>query len=364
MLESLLHLLDGQPPRQIVWTADVTYWIAGRQEDGSALPQWDTEEGYLQLHNDLGIFPYYHYKTFWAGEPRYDASVELVEQRHDNVHTSHIKTPRGELTKRSVYSPDSCSLGIVKHFVKTEADLDVLLDLIERRTLTPSNLDDWPARRNLWKSHDGYPCIGLPRSPLASLFVEWAGLESATYLIMDCPQKVQPLLQMMEEQESPILDAVCRLAPTLVHFPDNLTSESLTGLYDPYMAGPHRRRIDRLHAAGVKCAVHLDGAVKGLLPKLVRSGFDAVEALTPRPAGDLTPEQMRDLADSPSVILWGGVPGVMFAPPYTWPQMKAHVERLLVAWKGQPFVLGVADQVPPDGHIDFCRKIADLVHSS
>jgi len=69
------------------------------------------------------------------------------------------------------------------------------------------------------------------------------------------------------------------------------------------------------------------------------------------------------LADSQTVILWGGVPGVMFAPPYTWPQMRAHVERLLASWGDRPFVMGVADQVPPDGNIEFCRRIADLAGS-
>ena len=119
---------------------------------------------------------------------------------------------------------------------------------------------------------------------------------------------------MMEEQEVPIIDAVCDMAPPLVHFCDNLSSECTAGLYDKYMSSGHRRRIEQLHAAGVKCAVHLDGTVKGLLPKLVRSGFDAIEALTPKPAGDLDIEEMQDLAASDTLILWGGVPGVMLRP--------------------------------------------------
>ncbi|MBN1912597.1 MAG: hypothetical protein JW818_22945 [Pirellulales bacterium] len=361
MLASFLQLLDGRQPQQIVWTADITYWISGRQEDGTAKPEWDTEEGYLKLHDELGILPYYYYKKFWAGEPCYDDSVELIDEQDGHVQTRRIRTPRGELTERSVYSPESCSWGITKHFVKTEEDLDVLLDLVRRRRWTPSHLDDWPKRRDLWAAHGGYPCIGLPRSPLSAFFVEWAGVESATFLIVDYPERIEELFGMMEEQETPVLDAICRLAPPLVHFPDNLTSESLTSFYDRHMAAGHRRRIERLRASGVRCAVHLDGTVKGLLPKLVRSGFDAIEALTPKPAGDLSCAQMRDLADNDRVILWGGVPGVMFAPPYTWPQMKAHVEQTLEAWRDRLFVLGVADQVPPDGDINFCRRIAELV---
>jgi hypothetical protein len=151
------------------------------------------------------------------------------------------------------------------------------------------------------------------------------------------------------------------LAPPIVHFPDNLSSECTTGYYDNYMAAGHRRRIDRLHRAGVKCAVHLDGTVKGLLPKLERAGFDAIEALTPKPAGDLDVEEIRKLAASDTLILWGGVPGVMFAPPHDWAQMESHVHRLIECWGNRPFIMGVADQVPPDGNIEFCRNIAAIV---
>ena len=135
--------------------------------------------------------------------------------------------------------------------------------------------------------------IGLPRSPLSAFFVEWAGVQNGSYLLADSPRKCDEVLRLMEEQEAPILDAVCELAPPLVHFPDNLSSDCMTGFYDARMAAAHRRRIERLHAAGVRSAVHLDGTVKGLLPKLVRSGFDAIEALTPKPGGDLDVDDNR-----------------------------------------------------------------------
>jgi hypothetical protein len=60
MLEGLLKLLNGEYSDEIVWTADITYWIAGQQQAGSAKAEWETEEGYLQLHRELGILPYYY----------------------------------------------------------------------------------------------------------------------------------------------------------------------------------------------------------------------------------------------------------------------------------------------------------------
>jgi hypothetical protein len=68
---------------------------------------------------------------------------------------------------------------------------------------------------------------------------------------------------------------------------------------------------------------------------------------------------MRSLAKGSGKILWGGVPGALFSPPWTEEQLHDHLASVLAAWRGRPFVVGVADQVPPDGRIDFCRRIGE-----
>jgi hypothetical protein len=191
--------------------------------------------------------------------------------------------------------------------------------------------------------------------------VEWAGIENGIYLLAEYDAELGEIFALMEAQEAPVLDALCALAPPLVHFPDNLSSENLASLYDAWLGPTHQRRLARLHQAGIAAAVHLDGTIRGLLPQLTAAGFDAIEALTPQPVGDVALEEMRGLAGSDQVILWGGMPGAMFAPPFTWTDMEAHLHRLLTAWAGTPFIIGVADQVPPDGDITFCTRIAELL---
>lgn len=359
-LDNFLGLLRGERPDSVVWTADVSYWIAGREADGTADPAWRTEEGRLALHRALGVMPYYDYAKFWAFRAVYDG-VREETGREGGRTVRRLVTPRGTLREESAFLPESCCTGVVKHMVETEADLDVLLFALERRRLEPDNLGDYGERRALWARYDGLPCLGLPRSPLPALAYEWAGLQNTVLLMQDCGDKVREALARMEAQEGPVLEAVCELAPPLVHFPDNLSSDNLTGYYDAHMRARHEARLRKLHAAGVRAAVHLDGTVAGLLPKLLEAGFDAVEALTPKPAGDLTAAEMAALAGGRRGILWGGAPGAMFAPPWGWEAMEAHVEGVLAAWRDRPFVLGVADQVPPDGDIGFCRRIADLL---
>ena len=361
MLDTLLALLRGERVDDVVWTADITYWMHGQVQAGKGDPAWQTEGGYLAFHRDLGVMPYYFYGKFWAGDPRYDGTVQITSETHGHVTTRRIETPVGVLTEESTYLPASCCAGCTKHMVESVQDLDVLLYILAHRHLEPTNLGDYNERQELWRQYDGLPSIGLPRSPLSAFCYEWAGIESMVYLMLDAPDRVRQALALMEEQEAPILEALCDLAPPLVHFPDNLSSDNLTSYYDEYLAPTHRRRIEALHGVGTKCAVHLDGAVAGLLPKLVESGLDAVEALTPQPVGDLSPQQMIDAAESDTLILWGGVPGALFAPPHTWDTMQKHLGNLLACWGDRPFVLGVADQVPPDGDIEFCRRIAELV---
>jgi hypothetical protein len=361
MRESFLQLLNGDQPTEVVWSADITYWVDGSCADGRADPHLQSEIGLLELSRELGMMPYYWYGKFWAAEPRYDSRIEILSTTEGKRRTIIWQTPVGVISAEWTRLEGCWSEAPTRYAVQNERDLEVLLYLLEHRRLEPTNLDDFRQRLDLWARYDGVPCLGLPRSPLPAFISDWAGVEHGALLLMDDPDKVEEVLRLMTVQEQPVLEAVTELKPPLVAFPDNLSSDNLTSFFDAHMAVRYRQRLDFLHAAGVRCAVHLDGRVRGLLPRLAEVGFDAVEALTPKPAGDVNVNDMRALAANDRVVLWGGIPGPMFVPPYTWDDVRRHVQTLLSAWANSPFVLGVGDQVPPNGSLDFVRKISDLI---
>lgn len=359
---ALLELLRTRRHTRPVFAADITYWISGRLQDGTADPAWATEDGYLRLHNRFDVMPYYYYPEFLAGYPVYDATIRVGSEQKGHASAQTWSTPVGDIRMEQEYVPASCSVACTHYPVQNAADLQVFRYLIEHRHLVSAQgVAHYPERLAAWAAFDGVPSIGLPRSPLPAFCYEWAGLQSAVYLLLDHEAELRETFALMEAQEKPIVDALCDLKPVLVHFPDNLSSETLTGLYDEWLQPTHTRRLAALHAAGVPAAVHLDGTVAGLLPKLAATGFDAVEALTPHPVGDVTVADMRRLCGRLDLILWGGLPGAMFAPPFTWKDMEKHVEQLLAAWDGTPFIVGVADQIPPDGDITFCNRIAAML---
>jgi len=307
--------------------------------------------------------PYYWYPKFWLGVPLYTEVVYAESSPVAGKRGCSWKTAVGQLRCETIFLQESCSEACIKYPVENEGDLKTMLYILEHRRMIPDCIDDYRKRMEMWVEYDGIPCIAMPRSPLACFFYEWAGLQNGIYMLMDYPEIVGDILRLMEEQESVILDAVCDLSPPLVHFADNLSSENFSSLFESFMAEPYKRRLRRLHNAGIKCAVHLDGTTRGLLPKLAGIGIDAIEALTPQPSGDITAADMRMLIGDTNVILWGGVPGIMFAEPFTWKQMKKHVENLIEVWKGTRFVVGVADQVAANGDIELVGKISELLKS-
>jgi len=84
--------------------------------------------------------------------------------------------------------------------------------------------------------------------------------------------------------------------------------------------------------------------------------------MTPEPVGDLPVEQWADQAGNTGTILWGGIPGVYFTSKVSDEEFDRHIHNVLQVMRSQPrYVLGVADQVPPDCLEYRVRRVGDLV---
>ena len=144
--------------------------------------------------------------------------------------------------------------------------------------------------------------------------------------------------------------------------PENITSECVKPFYE-LMEGYHKKWTDRIRAAGKYSFVHQDGTVRGLVGELSkRSGFDVIEAVTPKPVGDVTIEEARELV-RPETIIWGGMPGGFFREDsLSDADFDAHLMHCIEVMTGSPnYVLGVADQVVPGSSVRRLRRVRELV---
>jgi len=163
MRDAFLQLLAGEPASQIIWTADITYWISGKQFQRKADPAWGNEEGCLKFCQSLGIMPYYWYEQFWLAEPHYDHRVRISTRTRGHLTQKAWQTPIGTIAEETTFSPDSCSIAHNKFAVTNKAELEVFRYLIEHRRLKPKCIGDYPERLELWQRYDGLPAIALPR---------------------------------------------------------------------------------------------------------------------------------------------------------------------------------------------------------
>ena len=197
-------------------------------------------------------------------------------------------------------------------------------------------------------------------APLQKLLSRWAGVETTVALSQDHPEEFEATFAAIELSQEPLVEVLAASPAEVVILPENLASqvvgESFFRRFDmPY----YRKIVERLHAAGKIVAIHIDGGLKPCLGLLSTCGFDIAEAVTPAPFGDLGVEELRKAA-GPDIVLWGGLPGGIFSRNYSDRFFEEYVVNVL-RHADHRFVLGVADQVPPDAVPERIGRVRELV---
>jgi hypothetical protein len=78
--------------------------------------------------------------------------------------------------------------------------------------------------------------------------------------------------------------------------------------------------------------------------------------------GDLAISDWASYAQDSPAICWGGIPGSYFTAQVSDEEFDRHVIEVIQVMIQQPrYVLGVADQVPPDGLESRVKRVAQLV---
>lgn len=350
--ERVLAVLNGKRPDMTPWYADLSYWYDGQKRMEKLPKKYEGEEGYLRLHQDTGAGIYLYPPSVWKQE--FDETVNLTANKEGNKTISIISTPWGELCSLEEYLPQSFSTAYKEHYIKKSEDLKIMRYVFSHRQVTPY-FDDFRHIDVLWNGW-GLPDLLAPIcvSPLQTLLTRWAGVEATIFLVADSKEEVERTITELQEDDDKIFEIIAESPARLVEFPDNLSGE-VTGknLIEKYNLPYWQKRIKQLHQAGKFVGIHNDGTLRGSLPSIIEAGFDFVEAVTPAPVGDLTLEEIKKIVEN-KIIIWGCLPGALFSPVYSEDYFKKYLKEVLKTFPpGSGFILGVADQVPPDA--DFSR---------
>jgi hypothetical protein len=229
---------------------------------------------------------------------------------------------------------------------KTADDLKSLLWLVAHRTpkLNVGNYHQGAA----FIGERGVPQFWVPKSPYLALAQQLMSYEDFIFALMDHRSMVEDIMTAIDNSyDSLYEELVSSGLMQILNFGENIAMAYLSPSYfERYLIPWYEKRVGQLHAAGIYSHVHIDGDFRPLLPYLADLPFDGLEALTPKPQGDVTLEEMKEhIGDK---ILLDGIPAVLFLEHHPREELYATVERIVDLFSPN-LVLGISDELPEGG---------------
>jgi hypothetical protein len=312
----------------------------------------------------LGLGVGFYLQGYFPFRTIFPADARIEERRDGPDRARRIETPHGTLEERWRWLADSFTEAPVERLVKSGADVPAYSWLHRHLGFEPDY--GTAARLSGLVGEIGLVLAYLPKSPLMQMVALDAGIETVVGLLSDEPEQFEDALNAVGDSHARAAEVAVACPAEVLMIPENLSSEVVgVSLYERYMRVYHEHWAARIAAAGKFACLHLDGTLRGLLDRVCSAGFTFVEALTPAPVGDAPIEEWATLAGDARTVLWGGLPGVYFTDQVSDEEFERHCRKVLDVMRREPrYVLGVADQVPPDGLERRVRRVAEIVDAS
>ena len=356
--ERVLTLLAGGRPDRVPWFGDLDYWATSLIGRGLKPAGFKESDAYIEWHRDLrvGFYlqGYFPFKTIVE-------NCRIAEWREGAARRRRIETPRGALTETWTWLPESFSEAPTEHLVKSAADLAAYACLFENTRFEPDY--GYAEKRARQVGEMGIVLCYLPKSPFMQMVTLDAGIAAVSEIQADAPSELEAALAAVRLAHDRAAQIALGSPAEVLMIPENLSSEVVgPRFYERYMRDYHETWSERIAAAGKYSCIHLDGTLKGLLREVCAAGFTFVDAMTPAPVGDLEVERWAEWRGRGRTIFWGGLPGSYFTDKVPEAEFERHVRAVLRVMTSRPrYVLGVADQVPPDGLERRVRRVAEIV---
>ncbi len=322
--ENLIAALDGRRPERIPYTVN--------QDFVTDDPAW---EGLFAA--GLCRIPYMQtVREEMIGVERVVVPVSWQGQPGRRV---TLRTSQGEISQIEVNG------WVQEYYLKTPADYRVMTHIVRntRLSLDPAGFE--AAEREV--GDRGQTLIGVGRSPMQTILVDYAGLEEFSYHLAD---GFPELFELAEALEAQLLER-CRLTAVgpgrFISLLENFTAESWgAARFRQYHLPVYAKLLPIFQAAGKRVFPHCDGQLACVAPLLAETGFAGIESLTEPPEGDMTLAQAR--AAFPDKVFWANINvGVYALPPADlrrWVRERVQA----AAPDGGGLVFEISEDLPPN----------------
>lgn len=208
--------------------------------------------------------------------------------------------------------------------------------------------------------NNGIVSCFFPRTPLQSLFLDWVGVQNTIRMLRLERERVEGLMEVIHEHNCKFYEALARSPIRVLNLGENIDVRITSPkLFERYCLPVYQEVADYLHGFGKFVHAHVDGYARQLLPLLRSSGLDGVEALTPKPAGDFTLEEMKAALGEEMVVL-DGIPYLLFLLHASPEALDEFVVKIVELFDGR-LILGISDELPPPADVSKVKRVSQTL---
>ena len=353
-------VIRGQANGRVLWQPRILAWREHRRYFGIPLPEPYEHLSVADMYRCLDCSNrLYEFNECFRLVEHPAVKIETKDLDHDRRITV-IKTPVGEQTRIEERRPSLSMVIPVKHEIVTKDDLRVATWRAENAhyEYVPERYEELMAECG----DLGLPTMYMPRVNVQDLYINTMGVQPAIFALHDWgPDAFRPYFRALDDLHDQLIDLLNSLPQfEIINFGDNLHGATLSpALFREYVLPAYHRRCERLHKAGKFVHAHWDGEVRQLLPFAQETQLDGIEAITPKPQGDVTLEEVKE-ALGDKLFLLDGIPAVYFDETYS-PDVLADCTREIIRLFAPRLILGISDEMSYTGDIERVRLVGQIV---
>jgi hypothetical protein len=344
---------------KIIWQPRIQCWYDDKRFAGEPLPKpyegMDPPGIYRSLGCSHRLYAWYN-PCFKRIEPE---SIHQVKKKLNETDVEiTTETPVGNMVRINRHTETSRSPIHIKKPVATEEELKVAIWIEEN---TGWEWDQERFDKALEEVGDlGAPTMYMPRMNIQNLYIITMGVENAVYALYDWPDTIEAFFKALSESHDRLIDVINGSPIDIINFGENVHAGTMSeDLFLKYHLPECQKRCERLREAGKFTCSHWDGDCAPLLKYAKETGLDGIEAITPKPQGDVTLEQTKE-ALGDDMFLLDGIPAVYFDETYSEETLIECTKKIIDLFAPK-LVLGISDEISSTGDVERVRTVGDIV---
>jgi len=355
--QRILRIFEGKSVDRVPWMPRIDYWYEVNKARGTlpeGLKGLDLPEVYLKLRA--------YWRCYWSPyiEVYYEGDIEVENFSYGDLIITRYRTPLGTLEQRvSTKAEGGFSTRIIKYLISEPEDMRILEYVLENMRYRFNYRAYEKLKRYVGRS--GMLWYYFPRTPFQRLLINYMGVRRTFTFLYKYKRDVENLMETIAQSDDGIYEIIASSPIKILNFGDNIDARLTSPrLFEKYCIPYYQERVDQLHKKNKFIHCHVDGYAKPLLHLFKETGWDGVEALTPKPVGDVTLEEIkRALGDE--MVMIDGIPYIYFIRSMvSLDEFSRFVERIIKLFDDR-LILGISDELPPGGDVSMVRLVAEII---